>query len=187
MTFYPCYGLMLVPNHTHSATHKVRSLWNTAVSLVGSPHSSGPNQVICTHSFSLSSLYLPFLILSAISHSSQMSCCLVDQVSDTPTPHTSLWLFLHTLDIISPNLCKEPRDSCVSCHPLLFPYLKRQKKWDQERPGSWNRSPLLSMHSSFPGRIETWILTSSEANQSICLVTFQLTTSNLWSNVLKFN
>jgi hypothetical protein len=123
MTFYPCYGLMLVPNHTHSATHKVRSLWNTAVSLVGSPHSSGPNQVICTHSFSLSSLYLPFLILPAFSHSLQMSC-LVDRVSDTPTPHTSLWLFLHTLDIISPNLCKEPRDSCVSCHPLLLPYLR---------------------------------------------------------------
>ena len=123
MTFYPCYALMLIPNHTHSATHKVRSLWNTAVSLVGSPHSSGPNQVICTHSFSLSSLYLPFLILPAFSHSLQMSC-LVDQVSDTPTPHTSLWLFLHTLDIISPNLCKEPRDSCVSCHPLLLPYLR---------------------------------------------------------------
>ena len=122
MTFYPCYGLMLVPNHTHSATHKVRSLWNTAVSLTGSP-SSGPNQVIWAHFFTLFSLYLPFLILSAIFHSSQMSCCLVDQISDTPTPHTSLWLFLHTLDIVSPNLCKEPRDSCVSCHPLLLPYL----------------------------------------------------------------
>lgn len=107
----------------HSATHKVRSLkYSNELDWVPSllwPKSSHLGSVF----FSV----FPIFALShfpAISHSLQTSCCLGDQVSDTPTPHTSLWLFLHTLGIISTNLCKEPRDSRVSCHPLLLPYLK---------------------------------------------------------------
>lgn len=43
----------------------------------------------------------------------------MDQVSsDIPAPHSSLWLFLHTLDIISLGT------HCVLCHPLLLPSLR---------------------------------------------------------------
>ena len=46
----------------------------------------------------------------------------MDQVSpDTPTTHPSLWLFCHTLDIISQISVKSLGSHCVSCHPLLLP------------------------------------------------------------------
>lgn len=46
----------------------------------------------------------------------------MDQVSpDTPTTHPSLWLFCHTLDIISQISVKSLGSHCVSCHPLFLP------------------------------------------------------------------
>lgn len=112
MTSYPCYDLIPIPGHTH-CYNKPRSLRNITASLIGRPHSSGTVlssafTVLCTFSFSL-----PFVV--------HYICpvFLMDQVSsDIPTPHASLWLFLHTLDLIS------LKTHCMLCHPLLLPFLR---------------------------------------------------------------